>query len=1184
MHEQNVNRVPCYGFTRIDNPVPIAKAYRLSQDGEHAEKDVELSQKRLSSCTDACIECQSLTLQDIADLFDRLTTSQAVMYGMPKNGELVGRLVSKSVAKSEDIPPTGTDTIALRTRDCFEYPAGPALFMCDHDPKGEAVQSFVPPGSHEKCAQQLSDAELIELLYEVMPELRTAPGILRPSGSTWMCRKRDGKQLRGAGGVRLLIGIDDGTLIPGFAATLFERFVAANLVYIEYSNSGSLLARTLIDFAVFQPERLDFIGGAEVGEGLERNPPPTRTMNAEVPPLDVGALLDPSEFGDTAKERREAGAKQLREERRAFIRRIRAAFPEVREKSAEIRSQWLQARITTAKSRAASDKRSPLTRAEEREIELQHERIARYLDHERTPFLLGRFVLPNIATVAQVLDDPHAYVGCEMPDPLEPDYDGGRPVATVLIGDDGVPYIVSQAHGAHAYRLYRTLWDVPAPGIEQCVTVSAAGLHDDMLRQDETCVTTRYEQETCALSFEHHGVFPSEAADGFTLPLPACDADDDEEAVSAATRPPHTLVVVHPTWFVSPADSRVPQPGPRRLAPGVYRFKPMRTTIEIVSDGKNGEEVTRKETVFAGWQPVRLCSAVVTYAEASTHGRRAVVLLVHDSAQDWHKITVPVTEYARGGKLESLLREAGLHGFFASQWSVVHDLLSIQQQRSTKRELLHTLGWFDDKFERFVTPQGLVSKEHGTSSVPPITEFTQDVKRAFSSAGTLDGWQQAAALAHGDWVFSVALAAAFAAPLLRMLDITGAGIHLWGPSGVGKSTPLRLARSVWGPPELPSWDSTYNGAVAAATMAQDMLTIFDEIGSATDIGVPPKLAYALVNGSERTRAKQDGSARSPRQFRTVVLSSGECAMHVAATKSGNSWHEGQEIRFLDIEVPSAPAERSKKFKELGAREFSQQVSAVLSEQHGHAGPLFVGQLFRMAEIFSGWDTKDKFFKFGIKDVRTLVQRFHQEPDARLFKPDNVADNVLRARQQFVLFATAGELAIRMGVLGDVWMPGDMTEACGRAYSAWLNARAERGALSLSGETIRAEQTLRDFIERTSGRWATKKEDELTSMQVGWTYVLLGIGTAYCVLDGKLKDEGCEFSGPELSRLLLDRGMVLSGMNIVAAGKANKFPARFGGKVRKVRGFMLPFTQPDELTCVDDEQPWSSLFSPLKVVQ
>ncbi|WP_028211628.1 DUF927 domain-containing protein [Paraburkholderia mimosarum] len=1130
---------PIYERQDIINSEPIAKAYRLSADGERVEKDAEACSERLSACRDARTVRRAGTLREHAAAFDAFTTSHAATYGVTRNGNPDCRLVSKGVAAREGIGAAGTADVALRTRECFEYPAGPALFMADHDPKGDSARAFIPPGSHPLCGKALDRGALRDLLCEVEPRLGAAPMIVRPSGSTWIRRTSDGKQLRGEGGVRVLIGVSAGVAIPAMAARLFGLFEAAGLLHIEFSKNGSLLVRCPIDMNVFQPERFDFIGGAEVGAGLERNPPKSELYNADAAPFDFLANVSSAQAPDVRAKHYEGAVERLREARKAFATRARERYPEVRATAAAIRAEWLAERIATATAAAERAKGGALTVEERVEIEAQHKRIEQALEHGRQPFLLGSFVLPlgGGVTVADVLTMPGLYVGVEFADPLEPDYDGGRAVATILIGEDGEPYIVSQAHGAHGIRLCRTLWDLPAPVIEQCATVSAAGV-DSLLQALPTRIVTHYRSEHYSLTYKAHGVFPSEHADGFTLPARISDDDAVENARDARERPPHTLVIVQPTWFVSPADARAEQPAAVRLATGVYTFKPHYTTLDPDEAGRGGGD-----KVFAGWKASRLCSAVVSYAEATAEGKRAIVLLVRDAGHQWHRADVQSSEYSKGGRLESLLRTAGLHGFKGAQWKDVQDLLGYQQVRCVKADLLHTLGWVDGRFEQYALPQGLVSATLDSSARPSVAAYSKDVRDSFDRTGTYAAWLTAAAgLAHDDWLFSTALAASFAPPLLRPLGVTGAGLHVWGPSGAGKSTPLRLARSVWGPCALTAWDATYNGAVAAAVVAQDSLTAYDEVGSASDKSVPPRLAYALVNGSERTRANQDGSARAPRQFRTVVLSCGEYTMRDAAIKSGAAYHEGQEVRFLDV-AAELDETRSPRMRMLGTEAFGRTFGPAIEQAYGHAGPLFIQQLFRFAGLFK-------------LDVQGLARAAHKHADAMMMQaPGGVADNVKRARQQFVLFAAAGELAIATAVLGEHWNTGDMIKACGQAFAAWMKGRAEHGDLSLSGETTRAQRELRSLVERTPGQWVDVK-NSLHGMQVGWARELPGVGTAYFIQDGMLKREQCEFDGAALTRLLAGCGMTMNGARTVGKA-AGAIPVRLGGKLVKVRGFVIP---------------------------
>ena len=105
--------------------------------------------------------------------------------------------------------------------------------------------------------------------------------------------------------------------IPRAGQVLFDRLWLAGFGRYEISKSGALLARTVMDATVFQPERLDFCGGAAVGKGLVQRLPEPVLFNGDAPYLDTRAALPDL----TAEERerlahlREALVAPLAEER-----------------------------------------------------------------------------------------------------------------------------------------------------------------------------------------------------------------------------------------------------------------------------------------------------------------------------------------------------------------------------------------------------------------------------------------------------------------------------------------------------------------------------------------------------------------------------------------------------------------------------------------------------------------------------------------------------------------------------------------------------------------------------------------------------------------------------------------------------------------------------------------------------
>ncbi|WP_300461287.1 hypothetical protein [Desulfobacula sp.] len=160
-----------------------------------------------------------------------------------------------STANFNDQPGTIT-----RTTKYFTYPS-PALAMIDYDPDdGQPVYDY---------------QEVIKIIDSVCPGFATIPKVLTYSTSS--CIYRDDDELVGQGdGFHLYFLVKNGKDLGRFAKGLFHRLWLAGYGYIKISRSGALLPRTIFDTAVFSPERLDFVAGANLmGSNItQRRPDP----------------------------------------------------------------------------------------------------------------------------------------------------------------------------------------------------------------------------------------------------------------------------------------------------------------------------------------------------------------------------------------------------------------------------------------------------------------------------------------------------------------------------------------------------------------------------------------------------------------------------------------------------------------------------------------------------------------------------------------------------------------------------------------------------------------------------------------------------------------------------------------------------------------------------------------------
>src|SRR6185312_3128478 len=107
-----------------------------------------------------------------------------------------------------------------------------------------------------------------------------------------------------------------------------------------------------------------------------------------------------------------------------------------------------------------------------------------------------------------------------------------------------------------------------------------------------------------------------------------------------------------------------------------------------------------------------------------------------------------------------------------------------------------------------------------------VLQTTQALPHAFREAGTIDDWRhEIVRYAVGNSRLGLAIAAAFAAPLIEVAGEESGGINFQGGSRLGKSTALRVAGSVWGGGGLQGyirqWRGTANGLEGVAAQHCD---------------------------------------------------------------------------------------------------------------------------------------------------------------------------------------------------------------------------------------------------------------------------------------------------------------------------------------------------------------------------
>ena len=246
------------------------------------------------------------------------------------------------------------------------------------------------------------------------------------------------------------------------------------------------------------------------------------------------------------------------------------------------------------------------------------------------------------------------------------------------------------------------------------------------------------------------------------------------------------------------------------------------------------------------------------------------------------------------------------------------------------------IGWRPYGMNEFVIPS--------SSKYRVDMDDDGELSAAFTQCGTLAEWQTAAQEIRKHSFARFVLAAAFAAPLLRICKNRNFMIYFWGTSGGGKTAAQRFALTVWGNPTrlMKSFYGTTNGLERAAEYSNDFPLVINErqvmMGNNKQEALE-SLVYMLEGGHGKVRASKSG-IRKTATWRTIAMASGEEPL------SNESSIQGVKTRLIELNTYPVLPEKTAKL-----------VYTIDEEQHGTAGRAFISRRLQeagteYAEIFA----------------------------------------------------------------------------------------------------------------------------------------------------------------------------------------------------------------------------------------
>jgi len=499
---------------------------------------------------------------------------------------------------------------------------------------------------------------------------------------------------------------------------------------------------------------------------------------------------------------------------------------------------------------------------------------------------------------------------------------------------------------------------------------------------------------------------------------------------------------------------------------------------------------------------------VVAESRDGDGGSWGILLRWHDHDGRQHRLPIPRASLAGdGADARRLLMDGGLHVSTARGAREKFNSFLGQVRSPNRVTATNRVGWHRSSF---VLPDRTLGR---TDREDMLLQTTSPVEHAFRTKGSLEDWKrEVAAYAPGNSRLVLAVAAAFAAPLLNICETESGGFHFRGPSSIGKSTALVMAGSVWGGGDrgyVRNWRATANGLEAVGSTHCDTLLCLDEISQ-----VAPKeageAAYMLANGLGKARAGRDGGGRRPASWRVLFLSSGELSLadKIAEDGSRRRATAGQQVRVVDIAADAGAG--------LG----------LFEDLHGFSSADSLARHLKEASLKNYGLAAEAFIDViaGDDDIRTavdeIVRRFCEDE-----VPANADGQVGRASRRFALAAAAGELAIAAGILP--WKPGEAIDGVARCCRDWLRDRggAEPAEIRAGIDQIRSILHA-DGQARFIPAWSEEENHPLVRSALGYRKLESGSWNYY-VTPTAWKDELCRGFDPQaLAAILAERGYLL----------------------------------------------------------
>jgi hypothetical protein len=315
----------------------------------------------------------------------------------------------------------------------------------------------------------------------------------------------------------------------------------------------------------------------------------------------------------------------------------------------------------------------------------------------------------------------------------------------------------------------------------------------------------------------------------------------------------------------------------------------------------------------------------------------SVVVRLHLPRDGVREFTLPLTAVT---SREELRKSMSMQGVAISKVDKLMEYITTWvnelQEKAVADKAYRQFGWIDDEATGFVLGNQMILKDEVVFNPP--SKSTMGMFPAFERQGTLDEWREIIDFYNkpGFELHQFATCAGFGSILMQFIDdLACAALHLYSKeSGLGKTTAMKAAASIWGDPAelVINEQDTHNTKMNRSEVLHNLPLLIDELTNAESKALST-LALQFTTGKQRGRLVSGGNAERLRgeSWSLLALTTGNTSIiERIRMKKDNPNAEAQ--RILEVRV-------EKMFTGSSSKKETDEFSRALGKCYGHAGPI-----------------------------------------------------------------------------------------------------------------------------------------------------------------------------------------------------------------------------------------------------